>query len=122
MARTREHIWRAFEAFHAKNPAVYCRMNELAHEAKHRGERGNIALLAERVRAWLPCTEGDAYKINNTYRACYARLLMAREPELRGFFEIRAEPHDPEYHQRMQRVLHTMAAESEPKPEPGRLF
>lgn len=37
---------------------------------------------------------GDEYKLNNDYRAFYARLLMANEPELAGFFETRGEDNE----------------------------
>lgn len=34
-------------------------------------------------------TSGDKYKLNNNYTRHYSRLLMSREPELEGFFEVR---------------------------------
>ena len=35
-----------------------------------------------------------AFKLNNNFTAHYARLLMAQEPDLEGFFETR-ESYDP---------------------------
>ena len=35
-------------------------------------------------------TIGDEFKINNNYIALYARLVMARVPALKGFFNLRA--------------------------------
>jgi hypothetical protein len=34
-------------------------------------------------------TRGDEFKLNNDYRAPYARLIMRREPDLDGLFETR---------------------------------
>ena len=34
-------------------------------------------------------TQGDPFKVNNTFRARYARLLMRQEPALAGVFETR---------------------------------
>ncbi|HEY5316508.1 MAG TPA: hypothetical protein VIJ20_00910 [Solirubrobacteraceae bacterium] len=39
-------------------------------------------------------TEGDPFKLNNDYRAPYARMMMEREPDLAGLFETRGDP-DP---------------------------
>ena len=55
-----------------------------------RGGRRDRSRFFERLR-WLYAiqTEGEAYTLNNIYRAPYARLLMATFPELEGFFEVR---------------------------------
>ena len=35
-------------------------------------------------------TPDPVFKLNNNHRAFYARLLMAQEAELEGFFEVRS--------------------------------
>lgn len=53
--------------------------------------RLSIAKLAEELRADPRiATVGGEWKINNSYRAPLARLLMDQEPALRGCFEVRA--------------------------------
>jgi hypothetical protein len=83
----------AFWAFHARHPEVYRHLRQFAWEWKARG-RGplGIAALYERVR-WEIGIELDEDeeppRLNNNHRAYYARLLMQREPELIGTFQLR---------------------------------
>jgi hypothetical protein len=80
-----------FAAYDAENPQVYQTLRRFALEAKRAGVTHlGIAALYERVR-WFTAVEaqGDGFKVNNTWRAFYARKLMAEEPELAGFFETR---------------------------------
>lgn len=101
--RSHHELAQAFDAFHASNPQVYLNLRALALEARAAGVvRGNIALLTERLRASAVATTGGPYKVDNSFRAFYARLLMANEPALQGFFQIRAERHDPQYHSRVE--------------------
>jgi hypothetical protein len=82
---------RGFADYHAANPHVYAAMRRFALEAKHAGRKHlGIGAVTERVR-WETMVEGrgDSFKVNNNWRAFYARLLMEQEPELRGFFEVR---------------------------------
>lgn len=86
-----------FERFHAENPRVYEVLLRLAREWSVRtgGRRLGIGALTERARWELVMETSDPdYKINNTYRAYYARLLMLRNPELRGMFELRTSAAD----------------------------
>lgn len=81
-----------FAEFHAANPHVYTRLRDAAlAQARGGAPRLSIAKLAEELRAdHRVKTGGDDFKINNSFRAPYARLLMEREPLLRGRFETRA--------------------------------
>lgn len=83
-----------FARFHADNPEVYRLLVRFARELKAHG-RGSygIAALFERVRWHYAVERDDAeeFKLNNSYRAFYARLLMAQEPDLAGFFETRVQ-------------------------------
>jgi hypothetical protein len=88
-----DSIHARFLAFHSANPHVYRQIVQIA-----RGLRGDkkirhcgIALIWEHMR-WLHFlqTAGDEpFKLNNDYKAEYARLIMASEPDLYGFFRLR---------------------------------
>lgn len=80
-----------FAAFHAENPHIYRELETRATREHERGSaRLSIAKLAEQLRAdYAVSSAGDAYKINNSYRALYARLLVHRHPALAGKFELR---------------------------------
>ena len=81
-----------FWGFHEANPAVYEALAKLARSALGRGKRRiGAKALWEVVRwdMWL-ATEGDEeFNLNNNYTSRYARLLMARETDLRGVFVLR---------------------------------
>ena len=80
-----------FDAFNNLNPKVYEFIKRFALEAKMSGRRHfGIAAVIERARWEMDIeTVGDERKINNDFRSRYARLLMANEPELAGFFRVR---------------------------------
>lgn len=84
-------IQERFEAFHQANPHVYEALRRMALDMRLRGmQRYGIAGLFEVLRyRYAMQSNGDEYKLNNDYRALYARLLMEREPALRDFFELR---------------------------------
>jgi len=81
-----------FELFHAANPRIYDTLVDLAHEwvAKTGRHKVGIASLFEVARWQISMTTTDPdYKICNTHRAFYARLIMAQEPDLADLFELR---------------------------------
>lgn len=79
-----------FLEFHQQNPNVYTELVLLARRAKRAGYRPGIGGLFEVLR-WRHglATKGDPFKLNNNHRAHYARMIMAREADLAGFFELR---------------------------------
>lgn len=80
-----------FRVFHAANPHVYVQLRSLALAARRRGVRRiGIGQLFEVLR-WntMLRTRGNEFKLNNDFRAPYARLLMASDPFLAGMFETR---------------------------------
>lgn len=83
-----ERFWR----FHVAHPEVYRELAELARQAVDAGrERIGIAMLFEVVR-WSRTIADDGaedFRLNNDYRAHYARLLMERELGCAGLFETR---------------------------------
>jgi hypothetical protein len=81
-----------FRDFHSRNPLVYTELVRLAREAKATGKpRVGIQMLFEVVRwhFFLKTTDAD-FKLNNNYAAYYARLVMDREPDLDGIFNLRS--------------------------------
>src|SRR4051812_35558197 len=82
---------RRFVMFDRANPRVYAALERLVlKEVAAGAKRLGIAKLAEQLRADPDiATQGDAWKINNSYRALYARLLIHRHPELDGVMECR---------------------------------
>ena len=87
-------ITRKFWEFHLANPQVFKELMRLALDLKRKGVmKYGIGSLFEVIR-WHRAmeTNGSVFKLNNNYRALYARELMKYEPKLDGFFEIRSSP------------------------------
>lgn len=86
-----ESLEARFRQFHAENPDVYRTLAKLARQAVARGRtRMGIKMLFEVARweRFLITTDPD-FKLNNNFHSRYARLLMTREPDLAGLFELR---------------------------------
>lgn len=84
-----------FFKFHHEHPNVYKQLVNLAYQWKDAGHQQlGIATLFEKLRwEWHVGTIRDSsgFKLNNNYRAFYARLIMDENPELRGMFNLRAQ-------------------------------
>ena len=91
--KPKKSIRERFVTFHNGNPNVYRRLCELARDVQEAGhKKAAIGLLWERLRweNYMPVKTGvEKYKLNDHFRAEYARLIMNREPDLQGFFETR---------------------------------
>jgi hypothetical protein len=73
-----------FRAFHADHPEVYACLRELAREKRRQGRRSySMKGLYELARVLLE------QPLNNDFTPLYARLLMAENPDLVGFFRLR---------------------------------
>lgn len=86
-----------FEEFHNENPHVYRALVKLARRwVRQTGTRKlAIKTLYERARWEIVITTNDAdFKMNNSYTAFYARLIMAQERDLRRIFDLRASEAD----------------------------
>lgn len=87
-----------FERFHSANPIVFLKLQEMTEEMVERGRnRIGIATLFEVLRwnFYLRTNDPESeFKLNNDYRAFYARLLMDRHPEWGQIFELRTQ-HSP---------------------------
>ena len=82
---------RRFEEFHIQNWHVYATIKRIAREAKKAGfSKWSIAGVFEVLR-WETGlqTHGSAWKINNSFKPFYARMVMERCPDLEGFFDLR---------------------------------
>ncbi len=80
-----------FNQFHETNPHVYREIIELARRAKNMGyQRWSMNGVFEVMR-WNKAlrTKGESWKLNNSFRALYARMVMDEILDLEGFFEIR---------------------------------
>lgn len=87
----------AFEEFNKANPHVYRTLVRLAREwVNETGARKlGIKSLYEVARWRLAIETSDAeYRLNNSYTAFFARLIMQREPDLDGLFDLRASEAD----------------------------
>lgn len=81
----------AFRRFLEHNPHVYGYVVALARDLKMRGfRRAGMRAIFERLR-WMYAieTRGEEYKLNNSWTPFMARLVMAQEKDLEGFFELR---------------------------------
>jgi hypothetical protein len=82
-----------FEEFLAANPHVYTELVRLAREAKARGAKKIGMRMCWEVLRWQLSfrTERPAgeFKLNDHLAPKFARLIMAREPDLDGVFELR---------------------------------
>ena len=80
-----------FEAFHAANPHVADALESLAAQWLSRHRKVGVKSLGETLR-WASGiqTDGDPYRINNSYLSRYARLLIERHPEWADSIETRS--------------------------------
>lgn len=93
VVRLPKTIRQRFATFDADYPQVYRLIVGFARQAKHRGfAHYGIAAIVERAR-WevdmRSAPDEQGFKINNDFRALYARKVMANEPDLDDFFRIR---------------------------------
>ena len=82
---------KAFWKFHRANPHVYALLVRLAREWKDQtGRKLGIKALFERARwEYSVRTTDTAPALNNNHTAFYARLIMEREKDLDGIFNLR---------------------------------
>lgn len=82
-----------FRRFHSDNPHVLAELETLARSWFESGKTSvGIGFLCEILR-WnlgLKTNSLDEFKINNDFRAHYARMMIARNPEWEGRIRVRA--------------------------------
>lgn len=80
-----------FLNYHNNNPKVYSMFERFSLQAAEAGWRNfGVGAIAERMR-WetVIVSRGDEFKINNSYRAFYARMFEENHPQYKGFFRKR---------------------------------
>ncbi len=80
-----------FTLYHANNAHIYELFKRFAYEVLASGrKRFSVNAIFERLR-WHQTFEvkGDSFKLNNSYRSCYARLLIRDDARFKNFFETR---------------------------------
>lgn len=85
------HLKDNFERFDRDNPHVYTTLCDLTRQWVDGGYgKLGIGMLFEVTRWKLRMsTVGEPIKLNNNYRAFYARKIMAEHPQWDGVFETR---------------------------------
>lgn len=79
-----------FDAFHRLNPQVFAAIERQALRLAAQGEkRIGVKAITEDLRRGRIATTGDDWRINNSWPAFYARLLIAKHPQLAGVIEMR---------------------------------
>ena len=88
-----------FLAFHRDNPRVWELFRKYTLAVTGRGFRHyGAGGIWERIRWHVEVeTRGEPWKINNNYRAFYARKFMSQYPEYLGFFRRRESVADALY-------------------------
>jgi hypothetical protein len=87
-----DRIETEFNEFHAQHPEVYAQLVKLARTWQSNGTaKLGIATLFEVLRwnSHLNPDKTGGYKLNNNYRALYARKIMKNEADLAGIFDLR---------------------------------
>ena len=82
----------SFLRFHEENPEVYDTLVQLSDRwlSRRPGEPCGIGMLYEVARWTISLrTKGEPLKLNNNYRAFYARRLMDEHPRFEGLFRTR---------------------------------
>lgn len=86
-----------FAAFDEANPHVYLAIERQCVHLWGRGEkRIGIGAVIEDLRRGRIRTQGDDYKLNNSFRAFYARKVVKRCPFLFEIIEMRKSQADQE--------------------------
>lgn len=92
MSLTRaEQILKAFEVFHSAHPEVWFLFKKFALQAISTGRAHYSSnAIFERIRWHVEIeNRGDEVKLNNNFRAYYARLFHLAYPNYDGFFRNR---------------------------------
>lgn len=85
-----ENTISAFLEYHRTNPDIWTSFEEKALEIIGLGlPHYGAGAIAEVIRYERLKQGRDGFKINNNYRAYYARVFEVKWPEHKGFFETR---------------------------------
>lgn len=84
----------SFVAYHTENPQVFKVFHQFAEDLRRAGRKHyGASAIFERIRWHFAVeTKAEDFKLNNNYRSCYPRLLIAMDPSFADFFETRHSP------------------------------
>jgi hypothetical protein len=91
--RNGRNLCARFYRYHEDNPRVadwFLNAARALQKEEHRTRYG-IGALTERIR-WdikMGVIKTEGFKIANEFRACYARLVLMRDPSLIGLFDLK---------------------------------
>lgn len=81
--------------YHTENPHVYEAFKQIALKAINKGYKNySVNGIAEILRWETKVAGNDEFKINNNYRAFYARLFAKDFPQHKDFFRTRKSKFD----------------------------
>jgi len=92
METRQDELQAEFDRYHQENPKVYEAFKRLTFQLINAGrENFSASAVVERIRWGVSIGEygPDDFKINNNYRAFYARLFHVEHPNHDGFFRTR---------------------------------
>tara|TARA_R100001443_G_scaffold45668_2_gene58612 strand:+ start:2235 stop:2624 length:390 start_codon:yes stop_codon:yes gene_type:complete len=92
METRQDELQAEFDRYHQDNPQVYEAFKRLTFQLISAGrENFSASAVVERIRWGVSIGEygPDDFKINNNYRAFYARLFHVEHPNHDGFFRTR---------------------------------
>ena len=92
METRQDELQAEFDRYHEENPKVYEAFKRLTFQLINAGrENFSASAVVERIRWGVSIGEygPDDFKINNNYRAFYARLFHVEHPNHDGFFRTR---------------------------------
>jgi len=79
-----------FIKYHQANPQIYRAFLYFADQVQQKGyKKIGAKMLAERIRWETMINTGNKYKVQNSYTAFYARLLMVKVPSMRNLFRLK---------------------------------
>jgi hypothetical protein len=79
-----------FKAYHEANPQIYEAFKAYTFKAIAKQYKRFSAEFILNVIRWETAITGkEQFKINNNYKALYARLFMRDFPQYEGYFETR---------------------------------
>jgi acetolactate synthase regulatory subunit len=82
-----------FDIFHDTNPGVYVRLVRITRAISSKGFRCSINGAFEVLRYQINIDINDPnqkqFRILDTYKARYARMIMDKEPDLAGVFRTK---------------------------------
>lgn len=92
-----EELQLACTAYHKAHPEVWTYFVKFTRDRIDKGfQNYSVNAIFERIRWETDEAGGALFKVNNNYRAFYARRFMRMYPEHEGFFRVRRQVSEDE--------------------------